>query len=62
NSTHAVIDAIDRKFPAQGILQGKFSPKKKIYFRTRINTDDSQSTRESAGKMQGILLESLSAE
>jgi len=42
------------KFPAQGILQGKFSRKKISHGRTRINTGDSQSTREPAGNEQGI--------
>lgn len=46
--------AIHDEFPGQGMQQANFSRKKKFNRETRINTGDSQSAREFAGKEEGI--------
>src|SRR5258707_7688770 len=42
------------EFPAQGIRQGIIPAEKNLERESRMNTADSQMTRESAGKEQGI--------
>jgi len=47
---------MEAEFPGQGVRQGITSRRKLSDCRTRMNTGDSQSGRESAGNIQGICL------